>query len=173
MNERIIPLKFNRKDFEEIYFRNNQANLFFSPATKSTTITFIVLSVLLLAFYFGNLFGLDNWGLFYLLSFFLIGCAINLFTSILAILKWKKSIYKYLKSIEKGKEIKFKISSEFINVIINENESFTKWSEFKRIEINEKFIALEGKTNYLFPKKSMDEEDYVFFKVSIKKILAK
>jgi hypothetical protein len=173
MNEKTIPLKYSKKDFEEIYFRDNRENLFFSPITKTLTITFITLSIITIIFYFGGFWGIDNWGMLYLLLFFLTINLIRLVIGVLAVLKWRNSIYKYLETMEKYNKIEARVLTDFINVILDDKEDFIHWNEFKRIEMNDNFIALEGKVNYLFPKKSMSEEDYIFFKESLKKILTK
>lgn len=60
MNERIIPLRYNRTDFEEIYFKDNQGSLFFSPTTKNKTIFTLVIGVILTVLHLGNLVSLDN-----------------------------------------------------------------------------------------------------------------
>lgn len=172
MNERIISLKFNKKDFEEIYFTDKKRSLFFSPKTKALTITFLFLSIITIVFYFGGFWGISNWGILYLLLFFAIVNLLRLASGVLTVLNWRNSIEKYLKEMESYSKLEVIVLKDYINVVFDDKENFTHWSEFKRVIVNDKYISLEGKVNYLFPKKSMCEEDYTFFKKSIKNILA-
>ena len=69
MHQRIISLNFNKKDFEEIYFRDNQGNLFFCPSNKRMTVISIIFAGVLGFLYLFNLISIDNFGFYYFLSF--------------------------------------------------------------------------------------------------------
>lgn len=43
-----IDLNFNRKFFEEIYYKNNKGNILFGPQTKSYSISIIILTALII-----------------------------------------------------------------------------------------------------------------------------
>lgn len=168
-NDRIISLKFNQKDFEEIYFRDNQGSLFFSHKTKSLTITAIALVVVLSILHFLNLISIDNFGIYYFLIFILLLCILRLIVGMLDTLKWKKGITHYFKSMAVYKVFELQLTDDFLH---DSDESFTRWNELKNIQINDQYVALEGKDNFLFPRKSMSTDDYVYLKDSVKKIVA-
>lgn len=172
MNDRIISLKFNQKDFEEIYFRDNQGSLFFSHKTKSLTITAIALVVVLSILYFLNLISIDNFGIYYFLIFILLLCILRLIVGILKTLKWKKGITHYFKSMAVYKVFELQLTDYFLHVKLDSDESYTRWNEFENIQINDQYVALQGKDNFLFPRKSMSTDDYVYLKDSVKKIVA-
>lgn len=172
MSERIIRLNFNKRDYEEIYFRDNQGSLFFSPASRSMTITAIVIAVVLGFLYVFNLISIDNVGIYYFLSFIFLICFLRVIAAVLDKLKWKKGITDYFKLMEVYTIFELQLTDDFLHIKLDHDESFTRWDEFKNIQVNDQFIALEGKMNYLFPQKSMNTEDYIYFKDSIKKILA-
>ncbi len=46
-DDKIINLKINRKDFEEVYLHGNQGSLFFSPSVKGKFITTSVVAFIL------------------------------------------------------------------------------------------------------------------------------
>jgi len=172
MNNRIISLKFDKKDFEEIYFRDNRASLFFSPTTKGKTITIIFSALILCFVYFDDWVGVGNVGICFILSFILFFTSLNLILNILNIVKYKKETTDYLKSMIVYKVFELQLGDDFLYVKLDEDESFTSWDVFKNIQINNQFVALEGKTNFLFPRKSMNLDDYNYLKDSVKKILA-
>ena len=85
-----VILNFHRKDFEEIYFRENQGNLLFSSQTKTKTITTLILGILILVTYSNSYSTSNNWGFFYFTMLLFIGSLINLLISVNQILIWKK-----------------------------------------------------------------------------------
>lgn len=171
-NDRIISLKFNQKDFEEIYFRDNQGSLFFSHKTKSLTITAIALVVVLSILHFLNLISIDNFGIYYFLIFILLLCILRLIVGMLETLKWKKGITHYFRSMAVYQLFELHLTNDFLHIKLDNDESFTRWNEFKKIQINDQYIALEGSVNFLFPRKSMSIDDYMYLKDSVKKIVA-
>lgn len=122
INNRIIPLKFNKKDFEEIYFRDNQGSLFFSPANKSMTITAIVFAIVLGFLYLFNLISIDNIGIYYFLSFIFLICILRLFAGISQTLRWKKGIFQYLKSFKNNTVFELELMDDFLIINIDYQE---------------------------------------------------
>lgn len=173
MNGRVISLKFNKKDFEEIYFRNNWVSLFFSSETKGKTITVIISALILCFVYFDDWVGVGNLGISIILSVILFFTSLHLLLNILNIVKYKKGIISYLKSMDMYRIFELQLTDDFLYIRLDNDESFTSWNEFKNIQINEQYIALEGKTNFLFPRKSMNEADYDYLKDSFKSIFSK
>ncbi|HAO08748.1 MAG TPA: hypothetical protein DCQ50_17620 [Chryseobacterium sp.] len=174
MNERIIPLRYNRTDFEEIYFKDNQGSLFFSPTTKNKTIFTLVIGVILTVLHLGNLVSLDNIGVYYFLNFVFFGSILYLLAAFITIVRWKKVITKYLKSLDNSSFFQLELTEMFLIINIDHQEDYIQWKEFTKVESKNDYIFLQsGIQNYLFPKKAMSEEDYIFFKESLKKILSK
>jgi hypothetical protein len=54
-------------------------------------------------------------------------------------------------------------------VNIDGEKETSEWKDFEYFDSTEKYIALEGKHNYMFPKKSMNEKDYSLLKQTLKK----
>ena len=75
----------------------------------------------------------------------------------------------YLKSLENSKIYEITFDNEVFNVNLNNQEELSKWEDFKYFEINNDFISLEGKYNYMFPRKSMTKGDYDLLKQAVKK----
>ena len=110
----------------------------------------------------------ENVGILYFLSFIFLLCAVYLSLSINKVSRWKKQVYRYLKTLEDSKKYEIRLNNESLNVAIDHLEEYSLWKDFTNFEINDKFISLEGKFNYMFPKKSMSEKDYNLLKKEIK-----
>lgn len=168
--DKIIKLNVNRKDFEEIYFSGNQGSLFFSQTTKGKTVTTIVVGlILLILFCFKGDLSKEKFGILYFVSFLFLLCTVYLSLSINKVSRWKKDVNKYLKSLEDSKIYEIRFNDEIFNVNLNGQEELSKWEDFKYFDSNNEFISLEGKFNYMFPRKSMSEKDYSVLKQILKK----
>lgn len=157
----IINLIINRKDFEEVYFAGNQGSLFFSPTTKGKTFTTIVIGLILaILFIFKDDLSKEKFGILYFVSFLFLLCAVYLSLAINKVSKWKKEVFSYLQTLENLEIYQIKFNNKVFKVNVNNKKETSLWTEFSSAEIGEKFISLEGKFNYMFPKKSMSAEDY-------------
>ncbi len=172
--EKVIKLNVNRKDFEEIYFSGNQTSLFFSPTTKGKTITTVVVGlILLILFFFKDDLSKEKFGILYFVSFLFLLCTVYLSLSINKVSRWKKEVNRYLKSLEDSKIYEIRFNDEIFNINLNHQEELSKWEDFKYFDVNNEFISLEGKFNYMFPRKSMSKGDYDSLKQAIKKNIGK
>lgn len=168
--EKVIKLHVNRKDFEEIYFSGNQGSLFFSQTTKGKTVTTIVVGlILLILFFFKDDLSKEKFGILYFVSFLFLLCTVYLSLSINKVSRWKKDVNKYLKSLEDSEIYEIRFNDEIFNVNLNHQEELSKWEDFKYFDADNEFISLEGKFNYMFPKKSMSKADYDTLKQAAKK----
>ena len=158
-----IKLNFNRRDFEEIYFENKQGSLFFSPQTKTKTIATLLLGTLMLATFSNSYSTSSNWGFFYFNVLLFIFSLINLANSVYRIFTWKNQVMKYLNDTSKFEKFEIKLTENYLSVLEDESETKIKLAEFKKIELKENCIILEGSNNFLFPKKSMSDSDFVLF----------
>ncbi|MDN5478491.1 MAG: hypothetical protein L0G39_16275 [Chryseobacterium sp.] len=168
--DKVIKLNVSRKDFEEIYFSGNQGSLFFSQTTKGKTVTTAVVGlILLILFFFRDDLSKEKFGILYFVSFLFLLCTVYLSLSINKVSRWKKEVNRYLKSLEDAEIYEIRFNSEIFNVNLNHQEELSKWEDFKDFEVNDEFISLEGKFNYMFPKKSMSKADYEILKQAVKK----
>lgn len=168
--DKVIKLNVSRKDFEEIYFSGNQGSLFFSQTTKGKTVTTAVVGlILLILFFFRDDLSKEKFGILYFVSFLFLLCTVYLSLSINKVSRWKKEVNRYLKSLEDAEIYEIRFNSEIFNVNLNHQEELSKWEDFKEFEVNDEFISLEGKFNYMFPKKSMSKADYEILKQAVKK----
>ncbi|WP_426278903.1 YcxB family protein [Chryseobacterium sp. S-02] len=168
--ERVIVLKPKRQDFEEIYFDGNQGSLFFSSTTRGKTITTIVVGlILLIMFFFKDDFTKEKFGILYFVSFLFLLCAIFLSVSVNKVSRWKKHVSSYLSKLENCNMYEIRFDQNFFTVNIDGDKETSEWKDFEYFDSNEKYIALEGKYSYMFPKKSMNEKDYSTLKQVLKK----
>lgn len=168
--ERVIVLKPKRQDFEEIYFSGKQGSLFFSSATRGKTITTLVVGVILLiVLVFRDDFTKEKAGILYFVSFLFLLCAVFLSVSINKVSRWKKQVGRYLAKLERCSIYEIRFDDQFFTVNIDGEKETSEWKDFEVFDSNNEFIALEGKYNYMFPRKSMSEKDYSLLKQVLKK----
>ena len=168
--ETVIILKPKRQDFEEIYLSGNQGSLFFSPSTRGKMITTIVVGlILLILFFFKDDFTKEKFGILYFVSFLFLLCAVFLSVSINKVSRWKKQVNSYLAKLENCKIYEITFDNNFFTVNIDNEKETSEWKDFAYFDSTEKYIALEGKYSYMFPKKSMSEKDYNILKQILKK----
>lgn len=173
-DDKIINLKINKGDFEEIYLNGDQGSLFLSPTVKGKLITtIIVAAILLILFYFKDDLSKEKFGILYFVSFLFLLCAVYLSLAINKVSKWKKEVVKYLKTLENTEIYQIQFNTKVFKVNLNESKETSLWTEFTAGEISEKFIGLEGKFNYMFPRKSMSEADFNMLKDAVQKNVLK
>ncbi len=169
-DDKIISLQINRKDFEEVYFSGTSGSLFFSSATKGKTVTTLIVGLILaILFIFKDDFSKEKFGILYFVSFLFLLCVIFLSVAINKVSRWKKEVIAYLKTLENAEIYQIKFNKKIFTVNINNAKETCLWTEFTSAEAGEKFIALEGKYNYMFPQKSMSPADYEILKQAVKK----
>lgn len=173
-DDKIINLKINKGDFEEIYLNGDQGSFFLSPTVKGKLITtIIVAAILLILFYFKDDLSKEKFGILYFVSFLFLLCAVYLSLAINKVSKWKKEVVKYLKTLENTEIYQIQFNTKVFKVNLNDNKETSLWTEFTAGEISEKFIGLEGKFNYMFPRKSMSEADFNMLKDAVQKNVLK
>ncbi|MBF4473783.1 YcxB family protein [Flavobacterium sp. HJJ] len=159
-----IDLTFRRLDFEELYFRNGNEKLFFSPTSKSQAYISIVVGLLFVNSLIN--FIITDTSQETVLFLFILWCVtLILFgEKIYKVLKWRKSIKTFLDKTSKYKVNKVILTENAMLLIEDTTETIEKWSNFKRVTINNESITMYGDENYLFPRKSMTAEEYELFK---------
>lgn len=172
--EKVITLRTDRKNFEDIYFSGNQGSLLFSPTTKSKTITTIAAAVILvIVFFLKDSLSENSKGILYFLSFIFLLCAVFLSVSINKVSRWKKQVNHYLSVLEKCKIYEIRFDQNFFTVNIDGEKETSEWKDFEYFDSNKEFISLEGKYNYMFPQKSMSEKEYNLLKKILKENINK
>lgn len=167
--EKVIVLSPKRKDFEQIYFSGNQGNLFFSATTRGKTFTTIVVGlILLILFFFKDDLSKEKFGILYFVSFLFLLCAVYLSVSINKVSRWKKQVNFYLNKLENCKIYEITFDRNFFTVNIDGEKETSEWKDFQYFDSNGRFITLEGKYSYIFPKNSMSEKDYNLLKKTLK-----
>lgn len=76
---------------------------------------------------------------------------------------------KYLKTLENAQIYQIQFNTKVFKVNLNNEKETSLWTEFTAAEIEDKFIALEGKFNYMFPRKSMQPSDFKLLKQAVEK----
>lgn len=167
--EKVITLKPDRKIFEDIYFSGNQGNLLFSPTTKSKTIATIAAAIVVfIVFLLKDQLSKESKGILYFLSFIFLLCAVFLSVSVNKVSRWKKQVNHYLSTLERCKVYEIRLDNNFFTVNIDGEKETSEWKDFEYFDSTHEFISLEGKYNYMFPRKSMSEKEYSFLKNTLK-----
>lgn len=167
--EKVIALKTERSYFEEIYFSGNQGSLFFSSTTRGKTVTTMITAlILLILFLFRDEFSKEKSGILYFVSFLFLLCAVFLSVSINKVSRWKKQVNAYLNTLDRCKVYEIRLDGNFLTVNIDGEKETSEWKDFAHFDIQEKYIALEGKYSYMFPAAAMSKSDYQYLKKAIK-----
>ena len=173
MNQgKIINLNVRRQDFEDIYFKGKQGSLFFSPTTKSKTITtLVIVLIFIVLFLFKDHLSKDKVGVLYFVSFLFLLCAVYLSLAINKVSRWKKQVIHYLKTLENAEVYQIQFDDKTFSVNLNHQIEECEWGDFNYTEVDKEFISLEGKFNYMFPRKSMSDADYNTLKKATEKFI--
>ncbi len=149
-------LKFNREDFEEIYFRDNFGSVFFGPTTKKAFYVFVFMLCLTIGLSF---YAVPNeQDVIFFISWALLGLiAMNFAKKAGAVIRWKKSIQLFFKEEENFKSMQLVLSDDGIAILRDDKEVFEKWEDVRRSEITDTFIWLEGKVHTVIPKGALEE----------------
>ena len=164
----IINLQFNRKNFEELYFKNKEGNFFFGPRTKRYMISTIIIAVCLIFSKSNTTSVIDHSVLFYILIFAEVFFVISWIWEILKILKWKKSIKNYLDNIATHKNFKLIADDNTFTIALDNDITKEQWNQLKACQVKPDYISIKSNYYYLLPKKSMTAEEYE----QLKKVLA-
>jgi c-di-AMP phosphodiesterase-like protein len=164
INFESINLKFNRDDFKDIYFKDNRGNLFFGQTVKGHFIALLVFATaLVLAIIFSELTD-QLWGASIVLFFIFFIALFDYLWRMSSILKWKRQVNAYLERLSKYKLHKIYLTFDSISLIQDDEETIIKWSAFTKATMSDEFISLISTDVFLFPKKSMADEEYQYLR---------
>ena len=162
--DREIKLTFNRKYFEEIYFKDNQGSYYKSPVIKEAFKNLSVVSILfigVIVYSFQN----DAYAFLFIGVVFLLIVFDKYIHIYWDIKKWRKQIKKSLDVDANCKEYILILSKDYFILKLDNEETFGEWKEMINVEVHDDYIWIEvPKGTQLFPKKSMSEDDFIAFK---------
>ncbi len=122
----VIELKFNRQDFEEIYFRNGQGDTFWGQNVKGHFTMLLVFATTLICSTIYSLLTNHLWGFPIVLFFICLLSVLRYEKQISPILKWKKQVNEYLTTLSKFKSHKIILTTNSISIIQDNEETITK-----------------------------------------------
>jgi len=154
----VINIRFDRKAFEAMYFRNFEDSYVLGPKTKlrfiaALTITILVPVITATAHASMPSIMLASWVLFILIW-------VDYLMMIYKIRKWKKSIHRKLDEQSKVKSMRLGLSNDGITIYQDELTITEEWINFTETQLTASFILLKGETDYFFPSTSMHPTDY-------------
>lgn len=167
-----IDLLFNRTHFEEIYFKSNWKNYFFNSTINQYSIGVMALILLLTTLIILSEYIEVNQTLI-VMNFVFVVLGLVMMLIIYGFMTFKlrsinRGIKEYLDNIEQIKSHKMILGESSLILIQDEVETIEKWSSFKKVVINEDYIAIISSIEMLFPRKSMSESDYKLFKNTVR-----
>ncbi|CAN5445412.1 hypothetical protein BH11BAC3_BH11BAC3_42460 [soil metagenome] len=159
-----IKLTYRRHDFENIYFKDGQGNIFWSKPVKQYFIIALVFMIVALTSLVYAIFTNQLWG-FTVFFFFLFAVAFFTYAKQATIIfRWKKQVIRYLNNLAKIQNHELTLTNEAIALIQDDKETIDKWSNFTKVTFDNESITLYGFDIYLFPKQSMSITDYEYLK---------
>lgn len=153
-----INIQFDRKAFEEMYFRNFEDSYVLGSKTKIRFIAALSITVLVpvITASAHNTYPsimLASWVLFVIIW-------VDYLMIIYKIRKWKKSIHKKLNEQSLVKSMRLKLTEEGITIYQDELVITEQWVNFHETQMSAAFILLKGETDYFFPSTSMNANDF-------------
>ena len=161
-----INLNFNRKDFEAVYFADQNRSLIAGPTTKRHFLYFIIaLSLFIVS---GFYYWPDEMGAFFYISAIVLAYTLNKYYVVFKnVSKWTQQVNTYLNNLEKYKSQRLVLTDEALTQIQDDEELVENWSDFITAEIKDTHILLVSEVNFIFPAKSMSAQDYQLFKTVV------
>lgn len=157
-----IDLNFSRKDFEDVYFKNDQGNYFLSPTTKPSGIAFLVCAV------FAGIAALYGNKTLIVLGLIALSMATIAWLNACRLLyNWKRQVSKSLDHEQQFERYKLILSDESFSLIQDEKETIERWTNFTSGTIDSDHIFLQGQQNFILPKKSVSASDYETLKKTV------
>ncbi|MCK5872853.1 MAG: hypothetical protein KAG26_08505 [Methylococcales bacterium] len=152
-------LKFNREDFQKIYFRNNTGSVLFGPTTKKSFFAFVLMLLVTIGLSF---YAVPNeQDAIFFISWAILGLiAMNFAKKSGAVIRWRKSIQLFFKEEENFNSMKLVLSDEGIAIHRDDKVVFEDWNDIQKSEITDDFIWIEGKVHTVIPKGSLQNGDF-------------
>lgn len=160
MEELNIRLNYERRFFEEIFFRDNHRNAFVFSNTRDLLAITILLGTAALCSFFYRLLNRSDWGAFVFL--FILFCIFlsDLDRRTRPYFSWKKDVQAYLDSLEECSRFRIKLTEECIHVFMDDTEYVERWSGISKIKVAATYIEMWGGEHYLIPLKTMEAQQF-------------
>jgi hypothetical protein len=162
-----IKLNFNKADFEELHFKNGNDKVLFSKTVKGQFIVSLLSGCLLIASLIYSIMVNKSWGIFTILALIFVLLVNQLIRKISPIIKWKRSIREFLNDQAKFINQKLTLTDKTLTLKQDTTITIMRWTEFKKIIIDDKSISLHGDTDLMLPKKSMTWQEFDLLKNEI------
>lgn len=161
---RIIRLSYTRAGLEDVYnlamngsfHRNKQMRPYFMFFLVSS----ILLVISLLFSIIGNLFIVFT----AMLLLIWIGSAFILLWLYLPIVRWKKDVRSSIHDLLIHKDSYLEVTNKGFTLHQGDRETFVTWSSLTSFQIENSYIFLSSKENFVFPRDSMSGKDFEFLK---------
>jgi hypothetical protein len=181
MNEIKIELKDGFSTIRDLYFRNGNESIFTYQKTKRPIFITSIFATLSIALYFIEFRYPDTSWIFIFIVCFLITIvgAFYLVINGRKYLMWKKKIDNYLEKLRKYKSQWLLLTPQTIEISNSDEITIERWETIKYVSIYPDFISMGSDNHglYLFPKKSMESDQYTdlkdFIKLAMKNDLSK
>jgi hypothetical protein len=167
MDGREIKLEFRRKDFEEAYFRNGNEKVLLNSSVKPAFYWSLLCFLLWFAVLIHNLLYVNEWQVFIFLGVITAFSMYHTYSIAYPFIKWKRDVTAYLDGVQKCREHSITISPTTFSYIQDGTTYIEKWTQIKKAEVSDLFISFEISSNYLFPRKSLNEGDYNALKAMV------
>ena len=161
-------MKFNRKDFEELYFKNGRGSYTKDEVIRASFRNVIISGLVSMGLFIYAIIQ-NSYDLFYFSLIFLV---ILLFVYLVAannVKKWRLQIKNYLDSQEKYSKHVLVVNDEYFSIIQNDEETIEKWTNIERVKIFDSHIWILGVENFLIPAKSMSKGEFVELRTLVSK----
>ena len=162
-----IKLNFNKADFEELHFKNGNDKILLSRTVKGQFILSLLAGCLLIASLIYSIMVNKSWGIFTILAVIFVLMVNHLIRKMSPIVKWKRSIRDFLNDQAKFINQKLTLSDKTLTLKQDTTITIMRWTDFKKIVIDDKSISLHGETDLMFPKKSMTWQEFDLLKNEI------
>ena len=155
-----IRLTFRAEDFSPIYFKDGYHLVFKNPNTRNQALLTIVVGIIWLAVGIKLLAYGGPKGIFVAISVILAITAYRVKRRIDSITRWKTAIAAFLKKLDTPTERSLLLTPESFVYQDGTEETLENWADVLSAEIEDDYISIVGSAEYLFPKKSMSNEEF-------------
>ncbi|HLO55321.1 MAG TPA: hypothetical protein VK169_13585 [Saprospiraceae bacterium] len=160
-----LLLKYNRNDFEKIFFGESVWKTYLDDGRKDSLIVFAVFSALLgLFLVVWKLVGTFYWIIIPLVLYWLFQ-GILLFLGTLEFRKWYQAILRISKNEEEYQNSELQLCENWLILKTKNNEYRYNYDSLKYVEINEQNVKVYFQTGepLFFPKSSFNLKDFDIF----------
>jgi len=167
MIETTIELQFRMKDLRELYFSRYENSVFTSYTTNGywmVSVIFLVVSSLIYMVFL-RYGGVPVIALLVVSLLITLVFIMQLIVNVNKFYLWKWGVESWVKEYSKFKHCQVIVNESSIELILDEKSIIDKWVNIKSAVTEQNYITLSGSyENYVFPSKSMRNEEFDFLK---------